>query len=161
MNDRRLEMALAHFDPPAGTKLWHGGASALGAIRGVEPEAAAWRPAPDRHSIWALTLHVAYWNYAIWRRVTGEARGGFPRSPSNWPAPPKTVTADAWKEDRALLRQYHRSLRDAMQTLDPARLDEPSGGRAGYTYADLFMGIVLHDTYHAGQIQMLASLGGA
>lgn len=158
MKDRRLEMALAHFDPPAGTKLWHGGASALGAIRGVPFEAAAWRPAPDRHSIWALTLHIAYWNYAIWRRVSGEARGGFPRSPSNWPAPPEAITADAWKEDRTLLRHYHTSLRDAMATFDPARLDEPSGGRAGYTYADLFIGIVLHDTYHAGQIQMLKRL---
>ncbi len=28
----------------------------------------------------------------------------------------------------------------------------------GSTYAELFMGIVLHDTYHAGQIQTLKGL---
>lgn len=158
MEDPRLSMILGHFDPPAGAKLWHGGASALGAIRGVGPEEAAWRPAPGRHSIWALTLHTAYWNYAVWRRVSGGARGGFPRSPSNWPDPPEVVAAASWKEDRALLRRYHGLLRETMAELDPALLDEPSGGRSGYTYADLLMGIVLHDTYHAGQIQMLKRL---
>ncbi len=80
--DSRLEMTLGLFEPPPGTKLWHGGASVLGALRGVKPEEAAWKPAPDRHSIWDLTLHVAYYNYVIWRRMTGAAEGGFPRSPS-------------------------------------------------------------------------------
>lgn len=158
MDDPRLKMILGHFDPPAAVKLWHGGATALGAVRGVGSEEAAWRPAPGRHSIWALTLHMAYWNYAVWRRVSGGARGGFPRAPSNWPAPPEAVSAASWKEDRALLRHYHVLLRDTVAQLDPARLDEPSGGRSGYTYADLLMGIVLHDTYHAGQIQMLKRL---
>ena len=40
---------------------------------------------------------------------------------------------------------------------DPTRLDEPSG-KGVYTYRDLIHGIVLHDTYHAGQIQMLKRL---
>ncbi len=164
MEDRRLEMALGLFHPPAGTKLWHGGASVQGALRGVQADEAAWKPAPDRHSIWDLTLHVAYWNYAIRRRITGEPQGGFPRSPSNWPAPPETITASSWKQDRVFLREHHTLLLEAMREFDPRRLDESSGGEGIYTFADLFMGIVLHDTYHAGQIQMVkrlhASLGG-
>ena len=158
LEDRRLEMTLGLFDPPAGMKLWHGGATVLGALRGVNPEEAAWKPAPDRHSIWDLTLHIAYWNYAIRRRITGGAHGGFPRSPSNWPAPPEEVTLSSWKEDRALVREYHALLLEAMLDFDPSRLDELSGGQNEYTYADLLMGIVLHDTYHAGQIQMVKRL---
>ena len=156
--DRRLEMTVGLFDPPAGTKLWHGGASVLGALRGVKSEEAAWKPAPDRHSIWGLTLHVAYWNYAILRRITGGAQRGFPRSPSNWPSLPEEITASSWKSDRALVREYHTRLLEAMRNFEPSRLDELSSGKGEYTYADLLMGIVLHDTYHAGQIQMVKRL---
>ncbi len=158
LEDRRLEVALGLYDPPAGTKLWHGGASVLGAIRGVGPEEAAWKPAPDRHSIWDLALHIAYWKYAVWRRITGEARGAFPRSPANWPAPPREITTGCWKQDRGLVREYHNLLSKAMQEFDPTRLDESSGGQGSFTYADLFLGIVLHDTYHVGQIQILKRL---
>ena len=41
---------------------------------------------------------------------------------------------------------------------DPSRLDELSGGKGDTTCADLITGVLLHDTYHAGQIQMLKRL---
>ena len=56
------------------------------------------------------------------------------------------------------MREYHTLLIEAMRDFDPSRLDELSGGQNEYTYADLLMGIVLHDTYHAGQIQMVKRL---
>lgn len=158
MTDRRLEEALRHLDPPAGTKLWHGGASVLGALRGISPEVAAWKPYPDRHSIWALALHVAYWNYAVRRRITGEARGGFPRDPSNFPRVPNETTHAAWKEDRALVKEHHDLLVAALTDFDASRLDEYAGSDTKTTYVDLITGIVLHDTYHAGQIVMLKRL---
>jgi uncharacterized damage-inducible protein DinB len=40
-------------------------------------------------------------------------------------------------------------------------LDESAGEKAKTTYADLITGIVLHDTYHAGQIQMLKRLAAS
>jgi uncharacterized damage-inducible protein DinB len=158
MTDRRLEEALRHFHPPTGTKLWHGGPTVLGALRGVSPEVAAWRPYPDRHSIWALALHIAYWDYAVQRRLSDGARGGFPRSPSNWPRVPQDPSRAAWEEDRRLVKECHDRLHEAMRVFDPGRLDEHAGGEGGTTYADLVTGIVLHDTYHAGQIQMLKRL---
>ena len=109
-DDTRLDLILHHLDPPAGTKLWHGGASVLGSLRGVSAEQAAWRPAPTRHSIWALTLHIAYWKYAIIRRMKGGSRGGFERTPSNFPAVPSPPTEAAWQRDRELLRKTHREL---------------------------------------------------
>jgi uncharacterized damage-inducible protein DinB len=156
--DRRLEMTEGLFEPPAGAKLWHGGASVFGALRGVKPEEAAWKPAPDRHSIWDLTLHVAYYNYVIWRRVTGSPEGGFPRSPAHFPKPADEITPATWKDDRALVREYHDRVHEAMLGFDSSRLDDPWSDKSDYTFADLFMGIVLHDTYHAGQIQMVKRL---
>ena len=157
-SDRRLEMIIDLFAPPPGTKLWHGGASVFGALRGVKPEEAVWQPAPGRHSIWDLTLHVAYYNYVIWRRVSGAPEGGFPRSPSHFPKPPDEVTPNSWKKDRALVREYHVRVLEAMKAFDSSRLDEPWRDKSDHTFADLFMGIVLHDTYHAGQIQMVKRL---
>lgn len=158
MSDGRMKEALRHFHPPPGTKPWHGGPTVLGALRGVSPEVAAWRPYPDRHSIWALSLHIAYWNYAVRRRLTDEARGGFPRSPANWPRVPQEPTPEAWREDRGLVKECHDLLLEALQGFDPGRMDEQAGGEGGTTFGDLITGVVLHDTYHAGQIQMLKRL---
>lgn len=159
--DRRLEEAIRHFHPPAGFKPWHGGASVLGALRGISAEVASWKPYPDRHSIRELALHVAYWNYAVCRRLTGEGeRGAFPRSPSNWPAVPEVASEAEWREDRRLVREWHDRLLEALRAFDPARLDE-SAGDGATTFADLITGIVLHDTYHAGQIQLMKRLAAS
>ena len=158
MEDRRIEEALRHLHPPRGVKPWHGGPTALGALRGVSVEVASWKPYPDRHSIWALALHVAYWNYAVERRLTAAPRGGFPREPSNWPRPCEGDPETAWDEDRALVRACHTRLVETLERFDASRLDEPAGDESRTTYADLITGILLHDTYHAGQIQMLKRL---
>ena len=157
MSQERLAEILKLYDPPPGTKLWHGGATAMGALRGMPPEEAAWKPAPDRHSIWELVLHIAYWKYVVQRRITSGEKGAFPRSPSNFPAVPDPPDATAWKRDRALLKTTHLELVEVMKAFDPKRLDEmPPEGT--YSYADLMTGIVLHDTYHAGQIQIMKRL---
>ncbi len=158
MTDRRLEEALRHLQPAAGTKLWHGGATVLGALRGVSPTVASWKPYPDRHSIWDLALHIAYWNYAVRRRIAGEPRGGFPRSPSDWPDVADPISSTAWKRDRELVRECHDRLVEAVAAFDVSRLDDRAGANTETTYADLITGIVLHDTYHVGQIQLLKRL---
>ena len=125
------------------------------------PRSRPGRPYPNRHSIWVLSLHVAYWNYAVRRRITGEERGGFPRTPSNFPTVPPEPTKAAWKEDRRLVKEQHDLLVEAIKDFDPSRLDEYAGSETRTSYADLITGIVLHDTYHAGQIQMLKRLAAS
>jgi uncharacterized damage-inducible protein DinB len=92
------------------------------------------------------------------RRLTDAPRGGFPRQPANWPNPFDADSAEAWAEDRRLVHRQHDSLLEALTSFDSSRLDEVAGGRGHTTYADLITGVVLHDTYHAGQIQMLKRL---
>lgn len=153
----RVTDLLRWLDPPKGG-LWHGGPAPLSAVRGVPADVAAWKPAPDRHSIWELVLHVTYWKYAVRRRLAGESVGRFPRSPADWPAVPTPADEAAWKKDRALLRDTHRALVDVIASLDPARLDDPNGDSGRWTVMDLVSGVVLHDTYHAGQIQLMKRL---
>jgi uncharacterized damage-inducible protein DinB len=148
------------LDPDPGQRLWFGGATPLGSLRGVRAAQAAWRPAQDRHSIWELTLHLAYWKYAVRRNLDGSPRGGFPRSPSNWPRQPEPPTEAAWREDRALFRAEHQAFIAAVRAFDPDRLDEPARGGT-YSYAELLHGVIMHDTYHVGQIQLLKRLHGS
>ena len=64
---------LVHAIQPAAGQAWHGGPTPVGALRGVGAAEAWWRPAPRRKSIWMLTLHIAYWKYAIRRVLDGQS----------------------------------------------------------------------------------------
>ena len=158
MRDPRLKEILGLLDPKPGTRLWYGGATPLGCLRGVTAKQAAWRPSPDRHSIWELTLHVAYWKYAVRRILEGSPKGGFARSPSNWPQMPEVRSENAWKQDRALLRTEHEQLVGVIRDFNPRQLDSKAPGSGTYRFADLLFGVATHDIYHTGQIQMLKRL---
>lgn len=161
MSDARLEEALHLLNPAPGKRLWFGGASPLGCLRGVSARKAAWKPSPKRHSIWELTLHLAYWKYAVRRNLEGSASGAFPRSPSNWPAVPNEADERAWAQDRKLLRSEHESLIAVVRSLAPKTLDKPAKGSGAYRLLDLIHGIIMHDAYHVGQIQVLKRMAPA
>jgi uncharacterized damage-inducible protein DinB len=146
------------IQPRSGRRGWHGGPTPLGALRGVTAELAAWRPGPKRKSIWGLTLHIAYWNYAVRRLLAGSARGEFPRAPSNWPAPPERPDQHAWAGDVALLRTEHDRLVEAALRVDSERLGRRPPKSKQWTYGELLTGIAMHDAYHTGQIQLIKRL---
>jgi uncharacterized damage-inducible protein DinB len=135
---------------------WHG-PNLRGSIRGVAPEQAAWRPGANRHNIWELVVHAAYWKYVAWRRLTHARRGSFPLEGSNWMVRPQQLTAKAWKADIELLADAHRTLREAVTDLRPGDLTKkPKGSKV--SYLALVTGIAAHDLYHAGQIQLIKRL---
>jgi hypothetical protein len=137
-------------------RAWHG-PSLAGTIRGLTRQQALWRPAPERHNIWELVLHTAYWKYAVRRRLAGGAHGAFPRAGSNWPALPELRGEREWRADVALLKAEHKRLRQVVVVLGPRALAR-RGGRGRWTNAELIHGVAMHDLYHAGQIQLLKRL---
>lgn len=161
-----LRLLIENIQPAGGRRGWHGGPTPLGALRGVTVEQASWRPGKGRKNIWDLALHIAYWNYAVRRKLEGsddtsrEARFG--RSPSNWPRPPQPGgDARAWAADITLLRQEHERLVAAAAGVSPAQLDRRPPGTGIWTYGELLVGIAQHDAYHTGQIQLLKRLWAA
>jgi hypothetical protein len=119
---------------------------------------ARWRPAPGRKCIWELALHIAYWKYAVRRKLEGGDAPRFPRSPANWAALPLPADDAAWGRDIALLREEHARLGAVVLGIPPRRLgDWPPGGRQ-WTYGELIVGIAQHDAYQTGQIQLLKRL---
>lgn len=152
MNDQLLFLIDTAYDHVS----WHG-TNLRGSVRGLSPQQAAWRPAANRHNIWELVVHAAYWKYAAWRRLTGARRGSFPLTGSNWMVRPQQMTVQAWKADIALLDEMHHTLRAAIADLSVADLQRKAP-RSTVTNLALVTGVAAHDLYHAGQIQLIKRL---
>jgi uncharacterized damage-inducible protein DinB len=135
---------------------WHG-TNLKGSIRGLSPQRAAWRPGSNRHNIWELVIHAAYWKYVAWRRLTGAARGSFALDGANWFVRPQQTTLAAWRADLAILEAAHDTLRTAVAALTPRDL-ERAAPKSKVTMRKLVIGVAAHDLYHAGQIQLLKRL---
>ena len=154
--DPRIPLLLEILDEAFGRRGWHG-TTLRGALKGLTPRQALWRPGPRRHCIWELVLHTAYWKYAVRRRLGGGAYGAFPRSPSNWPKLPARPAAKAWRADVALLEAEHRALVKTVAALSARELDAPSA-RGTWRQREQIHGVAAHDLYHTGQIQLLKQL---
>ena len=132
-------------------KTWHG-PNLRQSLKGVSAQQAAWRPAPGRHNIWELTLHAAYWKYAVRRRLEGGKRGSFVLKGSNFfERPDKGIISNpAWHADLAILDQEHRAMEKAIREALRKRIS-PKNLR-------MLCGVAFHDIYHAGQIRLLRRL---
>lgn len=150
------QQLLSILDQAYGRRSWHG-TNLGGSIRGLSMDRAAWRPDPERHNIWEIVVHAAYWKYVVRRRLTGEARGSFPLKGSNWFRRPIDATEESWRSDVALLGEMHRSLRAMVANLPAGKLHGPLAG-SKETCSWLISGAAAHDLYHAGQIQLLKAL---
>jgi len=153
------DLLLALIDQGFDHASWHG-PNLSGSIRGVTARQASQRPGPNRHNIWEQVVHAAYWKYVVRRRLTGEKRGSFPVKGSNWFVRPlKGMGEREWKADVALLMEVHRTMRDVIANLEPARLNKPLSAKARkLTPFRLISGIAMHDVYHAGQIGLIKRL---
>ena len=138
---------------------WFGGPSAAGSLRNVPCELAIRKPKGLKYCIWELALHnIAYWEYAVRRMLENGPKGGFPRTPSNWPTIPEEPSEDAWKMDRKLVKQEREALIATIQSIDEKLLREHVSSSSRYTYAEVLTGIAQHSVYHTGQIGLLKRL---
>ncbi|HET8921457.1 MAG TPA: DinB family protein [Candidatus Acidoferrum sp.] len=145
------ELVLALLDEAYEKKTWHG-PNLKQSIKGIDARKAAWRPAPGRLNIWEVTLHAAYWKYAVRRRIEGEKRGSFVLKGSNFFSRPEKgkLNESAWNADKRLLEREHRALRASVARI----LRKP---QAAKLVRQLY-GVAFHDVYHAGQIRLLRRL---
>jgi uncharacterized damage-inducible protein DinB len=155
-SDPVIASLLRSIDEAFDRHSWHG-PNLRGSLRGLSARDAAWRPGRSRHSVWEIALHAAYWKYAARRRLTGERRGSFALAGSNWLAMPAAPSEAEWKRAVALLVDEHRRLRAVVAGLGASDLGRASkGGRE--SHERIVRGVIAHDLYHAGQIQLLKRL---
>ncbi len=154
--DPELRALLKLIDESYIRKAWHG-PNLHGSLRGVTPRQALWRPARNRHNIWEIMIHCAYWKYIVRRRITGEQRGSFPFKGSNWFESPATLSPSALRKDVALLNDNHQFMVEVIASLTPDQLSLiPKNSKVDNR--TIIRGIASHDVYHAGQIQLLKKL---
>jgi hypothetical protein len=152
---------LAILDQAYDRPSWHG-TNLRGSVTRVTPAQAVWRPSAQRHNVWEIVVHAAYWKYTAVRRFSGGARGSFPLKGSNWFRRPSSDDPGrsfdkAWKDDLALLDGMHDGLRSVVMGLPAKDLSRTPPGSKVSNFA-LLSGVAAHDLYHAGQIQLLKRL---
>lgn len=147
---------LAILDESYRGPAWHG-PSVRESLHDVTAPVASRKLAPDRNSIRELVLHLAHGRHLLIERITATASADFPRPVREpwWPIAPTDTSDAAWRGDLALLDDYHAKLVDAIRRATPAQLERvPEGSE--HTLVQQLFGMALHDTYHAGQIRLLA-----
>lgn len=116
------------------------------AVEGLTPAQAAWKPAPDRHSIWQIANHISFWREEVLRRASGQPKAGEDVvAKENWRGPDE-VTDRAWAAARERFRASHEAI--AKSALDDRA---PLDG---------ILNLMGHDFYHVGQIMFLRAMQG-
>jgi uncharacterized damage-inducible protein DinB len=158
MDDPRVPLLLHQLALAYDQRSWHG-PNLRGSLRGLSLDAASYRPQPERHNVWELVVHCAYWKYRVYRLLSPASAPSFQLKGSNWFRRPADPTETAWKQDLALLDLWHKQLRAAASTLEPENL-ERQAGNSEFTLLELVSGAAAHDLYHAGQIRLLRRMHG-
>ncbi|MFZ0480777.1 MAG: DinB family protein [Terriglobales bacterium] len=135
---------------------WHGD-SLFEILREVTAAQASAHPLPNAHSIWELVLHIAAWDDAVRRRMTGIA--AVLSNEENFPTVTDT-TETAWQKALGNLRSTHEQVVAAVERFPEASLSKQVPGKQGAHYTFYFMlhGLAQHAAYHAGQIALLKKM---
>jgi uncharacterized damage-inducible protein DinB len=154
---RRKDELIDQLQRSVSGPAWHGDALAQ-LLADVTAEEARFRPAPDVHSIWEITLHIAAWA----REVASRMRGNQPGEPAGgdwrkaqgrddkaWEAAIQEVF-DACDELIAEIRKQSEADLETMIGTNP----EPALA-TGFSRAASVLGVIQHNAYHGGQIALL------
>ncbi|MBI5060195.1 DinB family protein [candidate division KSB1 bacterium] len=130
---------------------WYGpGVASL--LRNVKAKDAIAKPIDGAHSIWELVLHMITWKAGPLRGIHGSRKAvskteNFPRI--------KDSSERAWKAAVAKLKATQSEWDAMLAAATDDTLDEPAAPSRKFKRADLYLGVLQHDTYHAGQIAIL------
>jgi uncharacterized damage-inducible protein DinB len=132
---------------------WHGPAL-MELLEDVDAATAAAKPLPKVHSIWELVLHVAAWDAAALRRLSGEKCQ--PTGRANFPLV-SSAKESAWRKAVTGTRRAHDALVKTVAALPDSRLSDRVPGKR-YDFYHMLHGIAQHELYHAGQIAILKKI---
>jgi hypothetical protein len=147
------ERILNHYDGVLHGEPWHGDAI-WQVLDGISAQQAAARPIPDFHTIWELVMHMSFWEGVAAQRLYGQKAGLVEEL--NFPAMP-APTEENWRKTLEEFRTSNRNFRDALNKVDPAKLDQLTAAQKRTYYGEAH-GILEHHVYHVGQIVMLKKI---
>ncbi|CAM3816461.1 DinB family protein [Mesobacillus thioparans] len=128
------------------------------ALQGVIAAEAAWTSSGISNSIWQIVNHLIFWNEDVIHRIKGTenshkaedneetfANSGDPEDEIEWA---RTVER---------LNKVMNQLKTVIAELDDEKLKAPYAADR-YSIERLLSNIMMHDTYHLGQIVLLRKL---
>lgn len=121
--------------------IWY--ASWQSAIAGMNARQAAWKPEPDRHSVWQIINHIMFWQDYSLRTLAGDKPSQEEVNRRNWEGV-ADVSDRAWEETQQRFRSSYQEMLEALRT-------KP---------LDRIMYHIPHESYHMGQIMYLRALQG-
>jgi uncharacterized damage-inducible protein DinB len=106
------------------------------------------------NSIWQIVNHMIAWRKALLARVKDKPVS---QPDDNFIFPVKDTSPKAWKETIKRFESSQKSLVAFLGKSKDSMLEKVSP-TSGYSYYELIMAILLHDTYHIGQIMLIKKL---
>lgn len=130
-------------------------------LEGLTAAHAAWKPTPERHSIWQIVRHLILWKRGVLHAWNGNPPDPEQLSVSDW----QRVGGDEadWERDRQTLLEISTQFLTRAQALDDAGLSKQIvwyNNGATQPLAVRVVRTTTHDAYHAGQIRYLRALQG-
>ncbi len=126
-------------------KAWHG-PSIMDVLKDVN-DTNCRKKAGDSHSIVQLVLHMVSWRTFVTKRLLGDSEFEL-TDDQNFP--PETGWSTALKQ----LEESQQALLQAIETVSSEKLWEEVANRK-YDFFVLLHGVIHHDIYHIGQIQLI------
>jgi uncharacterized damage-inducible protein DinB len=128
------------------------------ALHGVTPAEAAWTSSGSSNSIWQIVNHLIFWNEDVIHRIKGtenphraednEKTFGNPGDPED---------EIGWAQTVQHFDEVMNNLKTVIANLDDEKLKAPYTANR-YSTERLLSNIMMHDTYHLGQIVLLRKL---
>jgi hypothetical protein len=130
------------------------------AVEGLNVQQAAWKPAPERHSIGQIVRHVILWKKALLQSWNGEELDYDSLHHADWG---DFAASDAeWKANLDELRSVSSELKAHLQQMDESTvITSLKWFNTDRLPPHMLIRVGLHDIYHAGQIRYLRALQGA
>jgi len=121
-------------------------------IKELTSEQALWKPTPERHCIWEIVRHVNFWkSWAITYVVDNTKMNA---KESNWAALPEITDEASWQNEIENTKLIHERFFSISEEI----------GDSIYSSQEekiiFFRQVLLHDSYHSGQIGLLRVMQG-
>lgn len=128
------------------------------ALHGVTAAEAAWTSSGNSNSIWQIVNHLVFWNEDVIHRIKetenprkaedNEVTFGNPGDPED---------ESGWTETVQRLNEVMSNLKGVIAELNDEKLKAPYAANSN-SIERLLSNIMMHDTYHVGQIVLLRKL---
>ncbi|MBZ0202896.1 MAG: DinB family protein [Ignavibacteria bacterium] len=152
MEAEKLDPVLSYLNDfklfTTGKNFWQ--ASLLKQLEGLSYIEALYLPAPDRHCIWEIVRHIAYWKY--WALTYVKDGVALEAKEHNWKALPEDQSEASWQNEISKLRELNDECIDVINSLGNALLESTEEKIV------FFRQLLYHDCYHTGQIGMLRAM---